>query len=98
MSERTTTIQSTVGDRLGPTQIVEAVLLPNKEIAETPDAARVEPRLWTIEETIDISSLLHQRIRFRITHPEASSELASPTLAVSVSTKQSKVANAVFNI
>lgn len=35
---------------------------------------KVEGRSWMIEETIDILSFLRQRIRFNITHPEASAE------------------------
>lgn len=34
-----------------------------------------EGRIWTVEESIELESVLKQRIRFRITHPAGSSEV-----------------------
>ncbi len=38
-------------------------------------AERTERRQWSVEESIEVQSLLRQRLRFRITHPEQSSEV-----------------------
>lgn len=35
----------------------------------------VKRRVWSVNESIEISSLLRQRLRFRITHPEQSNEV-----------------------
>ena len=38
-------------------------------------AVAVKRREWTVEESIEIPSVLRQRLRFRITHPEGSNEV-----------------------
>ena len=39
------------------------------------DQAKTLPRQWTVQETIEISSLFRQRLKFTIKHPEASAEI-----------------------
>lgn len=62
-----------LGHEVTDTGVVLRYTLTEKVKGKPADVAK--RRLWTVTESIDIASILRQRLRFRITHPEQSSEV-----------------------